>query len=379
MSSVKLLVRMGRENVALDPTATTGTTVSKYLTHETEINTLREVLWSERIAELVAEDLGLYAAVPETAWPLSLRWTSGAKTERTVNERQRLAVRKLLDAVSVSSPAKSSVIKIECAANRPELAQQIADSWAKIFLREHLRVTRTSGSYKFFCEQVASLEGQLEKTTKELKDIKNKTGLVTVAGQQKILEDQMIAIRALKIQNEASMSSHLGKIRAVNKTIDGISPESNMGQAFAGLRSEEETLNRQLASTKEEIERLNEQSIRIADLERQIAGMESCFVTYVEKREEARVHQSLEDQQISSVNVIQPANFPDEPSGPGRMLSLVAGLVVSIFAAAVAVLFAEYADRSLTTPTQVEDCLDLPVLVTIPRLSRRRLEIQQNG
>src|SRR5215212_1859638 len=57
-SEAKLLVRLGRENLALDPTATTGAMVSLNNTREAEINSVILALSSRSNMEKVLEVIG---------------------------------------------------------------------------------------------------------------------------------------------------------------------------------------------------------------------------------------------------------------------------------------------------------------------------------
>lgn len=56
-SAAKLFVRIGRESVALDPTATTGQTVQLQVTRTNEINSVLDLLQGRGTAERVVEEL----------------------------------------------------------------------------------------------------------------------------------------------------------------------------------------------------------------------------------------------------------------------------------------------------------------------------------
>ena len=60
-SDAKLLVRIGRESVTLDPTATTGHIISIGQSRQAEINSELEILKSREIAEKVVDAIGLEA------------------------------------------------------------------------------------------------------------------------------------------------------------------------------------------------------------------------------------------------------------------------------------------------------------------------------
>ena len=57
-AEAKLLLRIGRENVSLDPTATTGQVISIGQSRESEINSELEILKSRELAEKVVDALG---------------------------------------------------------------------------------------------------------------------------------------------------------------------------------------------------------------------------------------------------------------------------------------------------------------------------------
>ena len=57
-SEAKLFVRLGRESVSLDPTATLGQTIAVSESRENEINSILEILKSREIAERVVDLVG---------------------------------------------------------------------------------------------------------------------------------------------------------------------------------------------------------------------------------------------------------------------------------------------------------------------------------
>ena len=59
MSEAKLMLRVGRETVSLDPTATTSQTLLLQKTQEEEVNAALEILSSRRLAELVVGKIGV--------------------------------------------------------------------------------------------------------------------------------------------------------------------------------------------------------------------------------------------------------------------------------------------------------------------------------
>src|SRR5262245_6097789 len=72
LSEAKLYIRIGRETVALDPTATTGQYTAVSDTRESDVNTVEEVIASQSVAERIVDRFGPYAILErdESAGPL---------------------------------------------------------------------------------------------------------------------------------------------------------------------------------------------------------------------------------------------------------------------------------------------------------------------
>ena len=100
---------------------------------------------------------------------------------------------------------------------------------------------------------------------------------------------------------------------------------------LASLQAMIETLAEQQAEVVEELELLNEQEWQIARLEREVELLHSSYQTHAEKAEEARIYDALEAQKISSINVVQEANFVGKPVSPNKRFILLAAVAVSMF------------------------------------------------
>jgi polysaccharide biosynthesis protein PslE len=70
ISEAKLFVRVGRETVTLDPTATTGQTIAVYEARETELNSLLDVMSSRAVREMVVDRMGTGVVLGHLPVPL---------------------------------------------------------------------------------------------------------------------------------------------------------------------------------------------------------------------------------------------------------------------------------------------------------------------
>ncbi|MCA9071885.1 MAG: hypothetical protein KDA84_23315 [Planctomycetaceae bacterium] len=237
-SEAKLFVRVGRESVALDPTATTGQTISVYESRENEINSVVDVLQSRGILERIVSNMAseLIAESPK---------------EGTNYSKQQLdnAVRGLGQSIAVSHSKKSSVITITTKAKSPELAQRILDDMLRVFREQHFRINRTMGSYEFFEEQWKSEKQELETARNNLKEAKNTFGLASVEGHRKNLEAQISATETSLMQNQRSLTALNAEIVALQTTMD-ILPQRIPAQEVTGF------FNDAAEGTREQIQQL---------------------------------------------------------------------------------------------------------------------------
>jgi len=203
-SESKLFVRVGRESVGLDPTATTGKTMTIQTTREVELQSVHELLKSRGMLEQVVELIGAERLLEDPDPNVATRmWSqvSGIKGQLiaslvgesglSLEERQRESARELLeDSVGVSVAKNTTVITIKARARSPELAQEIASTLVDSYLLEHARIHRTAGSEAFFADQTQRIGAELQRTEKQLHDTKNEYGLVTIEGQLALVESQ---------------------------------------------------------------------------------------------------------------------------------------------------------------------------------------------
>lgn len=402
-SEAKLFVRVGRESVTLDPTATTGQTISVYESRENEINSVVDVLQSRMILEHIVAKLG-----PELM--------QQAPHDGSAYSKQQVdnAIRGLAPSIEVSHSKKSSVITITTKAKSPELAQRILDEMLTAFREQHIRINRTKGSYEFFEEQWKREKRELELARKHLKEAKNTYGFASIEGHRKNLEDQISALKTALLQNQRGLTSLNAEIAALTTTLETL-PQRIQAQQVTGffndaaeetreqlnqleiehrhllakyterhpyvraiqkrieagqtilqthndpknqtttsanpayqqvhlqlvtnqarqqaLIAEKASLQSQLDTLKNNLTQLNGQEMELAGLKEEMELHQTSFKAYGEKLEQARIDQELVEQEISNVNVVQPATFVPKPVGPKKRLAYAFGFVVALMTA----------------------------------------------
>ncbi len=379
-SEAKLFVRVGRESVTLDPTATTGSVMGMNMSREAEINSILEVMRSS----------SLMGRVLDTIDPEFLH-ASPAQRERKLKSLGRR--------LSIYSPRLSNVIEISCKAESAERAQQIVSVFVDVFLDEHLRINSTPGSFEFFSEQCSTLKHKLDEAMCELRDTKSKFGLASIDGRRQAVQDQINLVQKQVLETKHALRTREQEILsvvteqhpdaiAIRRQIDEVEkifdsqlpdhqqvaePVAAANPHAKSLMAHSKSLAQQKARLEDQLRTLNDQEVMITDLQRKIAVLEREYDTAADKLAQARVGQALNTDEISNINVIQPATYQPKRTSPKLRLYLAIAFILATCSALGITLISDLLDHSMRTPEDIEKKLGLPTLVSIPRLNHQQL------
>ena len=418
-SYAKLLLRIGRESVSVDPTATaSGQVIGFESSREIEINSVLEMITSRQIAEKVVDRL------------------HQGKPFASAMERD-IAIRDLRDRVSAWSPKQTSVIVLGAEGPTPEAAQEITQAIVDVYREEHMRVHRTSGSYKFFQEQSQMLRQQLEEATEQLRDAKNRFGFVDLAARRESLQKQVGELETTMRNLDSEITGTAAQASAVRASLDGL--PSNLVATLAGgneavvklreqffaLQTREQELlakfterhpeviaiRQQVRELREifdnekidrgvaqstvvlkeesllsalqarrakvaeqqqqlqaELQSLNQQESEVNQLQREVDLLAANYKTYAHSFEQSRVDQALSLEGITNVSVVQPASFEPKATRPRKGLTLAIAMFIGLCGGVTIALLSEQLDQTLRTSDDVERHLRLPILTSIPEM-----------
>jgi capsular polysaccharide biosynthesis protein len=89
----------------------------------------------------------------------------------------------------------------------------------------------------------------------------------------------------------------------------------------------------------------------------------------LKKRDQSAMASDLEERQEGEqFRVLDPANFPTEPSFPKLLVFLPGGLAGGLFLGICVSFLLEFRDTSLRSELDVETLLQLPVLAMLPAM-----------
>lgn len=181
------------------------------------------------------------------------------------------------------------------------------------------------------------------------------------------------------------------QIASAKKVLDGVDPsrtqttvgpnhnyeelrltQSRQQATLASLQAKAEALRGQLAETRQDMQTLNDNEMRIAQVQRDIQILDVSYRKYADSLEQARIDESLERERISNINIAESPTLNPEAVRPRALLTLVLGLVGGLFGGLCLALAIEYFDHSLKSSDQVERLLNVPVLASLPEISGRQ-------
>ncbi len=392
-SEAKLFVRLGRENMGLDPTVTAGNTVDVTATRDTEMNSILEHLRSQTLLEKVLET------------------TDPAFTQLSAVDQQ-LAVRKLQQSISVDSPRGSTVIVLHLEGLDPVEAQGKLETFIDVYLADHIRINRNLRSHDFFEAQSKLLKQQLGDARNELRDAKTTAGIASIEGHRASLEGQIDKAELKLQETDASLSAVAAERRSLERSLQTV-PEVLLAQfvegtpndglavmrqrlfelqtrekeilskftpahpeavAIAQLVQEVETalaqeehdreklmqavlarkeadeasltaqqgeLRKQLTQLKGKLKTLNQHEATIGGLSDEVAQLESKYMAYLGDREQARLDDALRTDQITNVSILQEATLAPLPIRPQKASVLLLAGVIGMLAGLGVVLTSE--------------------------------------
>ncbi len=286
-SEAKLMIKVGRANVSLDPVATTGSVLmTLQKTQQEEIATALELLRSREVAQKVVATIGAdvilsgkldhrgqgsssepsgngvaaqvrVAKEHASAWVRSLILQSGVK--EILSERER-AVRSIQSSVAVDSPRGSAVVAIHGKAENPAMAQAIVKNVSEIFMDEYLKGMHTQGSFEFFEDQATTVEMTLNGLVADRATFMQEQQLVSIEANRELLRSQMegverdLGVTAGQLQQAVAEVKDLS-VRILSTDDEVVSEKlrasdnawTGMRQQFFELELEEQSLSATLS------------------------------------------------------------------------------------------------------------------------------------
>lgn len=162
-SQAKLFVRYVVDRSAVDGLDATGKAIGSPT--ETVITSEVEILTSSDLAMQVAETIGAKRILPEAG-------------DKATNAN---AARGILMALQVTPVKGSDIISVTYKNRDPKLAMDVLQELVTRYFDKHLEVHRSAGAFEYVTRQVEQVRVQLNQTQEELKKLRAKAGVTSLA------------------------------------------------------------------------------------------------------------------------------------------------------------------------------------------------------
>jgi hypothetical protein len=147
---------------------------------------------------------------------------------------------------------------------------------------------------------------------------------------------------------------------------------ANMKNEYELARSREEALERSLGEVTGQSNLDSQTAITLRELERTAAVNKSLFEDYLQR---AKITQEQSTFEAREARVITPALPPGGPSSPQKTRYIAVSLFIGLFLGIGGAFAKEMLNAGFTTPRQIEDALEVPLLTSVSKMAQRDLTV----
>ena len=348
-SEAIIFVRLGRESVSLDPTATTGSTVSVLESRDNEVNSIRDMLTSRALLESVVDRMGPDVVLGDADIPDELITEHEPVEDDFEKSPRQKAIKLLQEKLYVISTRKSSVLKVGVEVASPQLARRVLQVYLDSYKAMHTAAHQTPDSNEFFAEQAEFLQQQWKTSMNQLQQTKKEAGVVSIEGAQENLKEQFNETQSQLMEVQSQRDATLARLKELETVAAQplkarkVSDELIKTRAdLAAMDAELTTLRNQMQQLLDKSAELNLAEVKIKELEQEVAVSETNYSQYRELREQTRIEEALHSSKFTNVKVVQQPSFIPKAVSPKKAILAAAGLVAGMSGAFLIAILWEF-------------------------------------
>lgn len=137
------------------------------------------------------------------------------------------------------------------------------------------------------------------------------------------------------------------------------------------LKAQHNALTKQISQLQSTLSGVEGSTVQFTTLHQKVVELTNNYQLYAQKRDEARMADAMDSDNLLNVAVAQAPTFSLMPSRPKPVLDLALGIFAAIFLASFMVFFAEMGRSTIATPRELESFSRYPLLATVPYLPER--------
>jgi polysaccharide biosynthesis protein PslE len=243
-----LYVRLGKNTLTVDPTASSSATVSSLENRHQEVVSVKELLKSREVGERVCKkigvekilflrsDLELFIGDTLSKIKLSEGNLPEGMTSEEVNKQKDLetAVKYFNKAIDVNSPKDSYLIQIEAKAHDPFIAQDLIQFCMEEYQYVHTAAHKPSGSSRFFDEQLAVQSEKVIALENKKRDELNRRNMLSVEAERRLIQDRVTSTTNRLSEVTSLLEGQRARVAEFKAQIDA-QPESLEMEQTGGI------------------------------------------------------------------------------------------------------------------------------------------------
>lgn len=175
-----------------------------------------------------------------------------------------------------------------------------------------------------------------------------------------------------QIDEAATVVDNQSDVR--EETVDDINPfhrelalaANEKRSQLASLEARLESLRDQDETVRQDLEKVNHDAMRIAQLEREEAILDRKYTRYADNLEQTRIDQELEEQSVSSISTAQEPTLAKKPVSPSKLAVALGSIVLAFAGTAATILGLEQISDKVRDERTVEKATGVLVLAIIP-------------
>jgi succinoglycan biosynthesis transport protein ExoP len=334
----------------------------------------------------------------------------------------------LLNKLKVTRPPNTYLLLISYRSPQPRLAAEVANAVARSYVEHtyNIRFQSSASLAKFMERQLEELKAKMEHSSAALAQFERELNVINPEERTSILSARLLqlnteftnaqtdrvrkesawnsvesgSLEAVQVSTQgenlkalsakldearqkfADIATHYGtnhpEYRKAAVQVEEIQRQLQESRKNAARRVEveyRESINREsmlqkaVAETKADFDRLNARSFDYQNLKREADADKSLYEELVRKIKEAGINAGFQN---SSVRIADPARAASRPVFPNRRLNVLLALLFSTVLAVGMAILSDLVDSSVRDPEQVHALFQMDVLGSLPMVKQRR-------
>ncbi|MFW6139126.1 MAG: exopolysaccharide transport family protein [Spirochaetota bacterium] len=356
-----------------------------------EINTEVEILRSRGFAEKVVDEIGpenilyvpevqdnfLIRSVKESEVlkKLNLALVNGQIQEDAVDPvaYREKAVKVFINTLETGIVPRSNIINLAYYAATPHLARDILSEVVSLYTEKHIDVHTSAVSLEFISRETERLAQELKASENELRNYQEQFNIISFPEQQTILLDRISAIESSIEETETLIISSQAAIEKMHSDIEMRGQLKEEEVRLASLQARLIPLKERLSAEREKLKRLRGSEQEYTLLQNRVSNLRQNYSRYRESLEQARIAQTLENQKISNVSVMQQPTLVLEPVTQERKKKFALGLFLGIVGGVGLAFVLDYFNHKIKSKEELARILGLKNVSAIPRINHREM------